>query len=368
MRACKKITAVFAVLFTFFAGFSQTGGAGSSASNGGGSASSGGAYSGGNASSGGSSSLNMPSITMPQAPSAPAAPQSPSIGSFYVPGFQNQTVRGTQNTTNATSSSTGTAGEAGTQVDGAGNVGGAWTESGITATEADAKKLAESLAKQNLLTSADISSLYDSGLFGTLSSVKGLSTGLSSAVNAGGNDSAAGTSIQNTSLNSTQVLLNKILANLESLKEGQQNLSPEKQQELNAYQKDSKLFKTRDAKILRFKINGYNIADSVSSVFFSEAEADGTFLFTGDRTYYADGRKRNETFYVLFKAVRSNGSAVTFDVQPSVVQDYENQNSFVYRFSKVQGLRAEKTGNLVVLHSSSADLNVDLLLDIDGER
>lgn len=271
-----------------------------------------------------SSPLNMPSIS------------TPSIGTFYVPGFKNQGKKTSQDSAGQNKDSASAA-----------------TDFILSASASDNtaydRKLAESLAEKNLLTASDITSLYDSGLFGTLSSITG--SGLTGASSA-----------------STDAVLQKILNNLEELKSKQSNLSPEKQQELAAYQKDTKLFKTRDPKILRFRINGYNISDSVTSAFFSETEADGTFLFTGDRTYYADGRKRNETFYLLFKAVKSKGAAVTFDVIPSLVQDFENQSSFIYRFSNMKNLKAEKTGNLVALHSSADDLNVDLLLDVDGDR
>ena len=74
-----------------------------------------------------------------------------------------------------------------------------------------------------------------------------------------------------------------------------------------------------------------------------------------------------ETFYMLFKTVSSNGSTLTYKVQPSIVQDYKNDNSYVYKLSNVKNLTAEKTGNLVVLHYTSDSLNADLLLDIDSK-
>ena len=288
-----------------------------------------------------SSVTDMPSVTMPVAPKAPQMPASPSVGSFYVPGFKNQPAKNKQNEAAGDNASSASAGQSDSPAG--------------SSQAAEAKSLAESLAGKNLLTATDITSLYDSGLFGSLSSITGTGTGAatgSAAASSGGSDA----------------MLKKILDKLEGMKKSQEDLSPEKQQELAAYQKDAKLFKVRDPKILRFRINGYNIADSVASAFFSETEADGSFLFTGDRVYYADGRKRTETFYLLFKAVKSNGAAVTFDVQPSIVQDFENTNSFVYRFSQIKGLRAEKTGNLVALHTVTDDLNVDLLLDIDGDK
>ena len=286
----------------------------------------------------------FPSVTAPKTPAAPSMPSvsnnsSTSLNNFYVPGFQNSaSTNGSTGSGSANSGGTTAGSESASLTTDALNAGSSLTSD-------SSKTLAESLAKNRLLTAGDISSLYDSGLFGSVSSISNAS------------DSKT-----------TEILLQKILTSLEELKTTQEGASPDKKQELSNYQHDSKLFKSREPKILRFKINGYNIADSISTSFFSEAEADGSFLFTGDRTYYVSGRERNETFYILFKAIRSNGSAVTFEVTPSLVQDFENPNSFVYRFCQKKDLRAEKTGNLVSLHFSEADLNVDLLLDIDIER
>lgn len=338
MRVCKKNAAVFAVLFTFFAAFSQNEG-------------------GGNGTlqmptmptmptmQGISSSMQMPSVSAPVAPTAPTAPSvssSPSASNnqFYVPGFQNQNAGngGNGQNSNANVATTATSEQK--------------TEDSNQNTAVKTTQTSSSLAKRNMLTADDISALYDSGLFGNLTSLNGITN-----LNSG-----------STTDNTTLAVLQKILASLEELKESQKGMSVQESKDLQNHQLDSQTFKNREPKILRFKINGYNINDSITKVFFSETESDGSFLLTGDRKYYAGGVARTETFYALFKAVRSNGSAVTYDVQPSVVQDSQNVNSFIYRLSGMKNLRAEKTGNLVALHSSSGDLNVDLLLDIDGER
>ena len=338
MRACKRFVAVIAACFTFFAAFSQGEGASSGS----------GASSGANASSGSgglsmpempkmpsmpslSTSMQMPEINMPSAPVAPGN-GSHGNGNFYVPSFQNQ------NKNQAEAKNTESTEK---------------TES-VTAEKADTKTQMFNSIKKDLLTAGDISKLYDSGLFGNISSLTG-GTNLSAAANGAGGDSSL-------------VLLQQILKELEELKAAQKNISPEQKLELAKHQSDAQVFKNREPKILRFKINGYNINDSVTKVFFSDTEADGTFMLTADRTYYINRQTRTETFYILFKAIRSNGSAITYDVRPSLVQDSENKNSFVYRFAGMKDLRAEKTGNLVALHSSNGDLNVDLLLDIDGEK
>ena len=136
--------------------------------------------------------------------------------------------------------------------------------------------------------------------------------------------------------------------------------------ELNATKTDSENFKKREPSILRFKINGYNIADSLTKVFFSDTEPDGSFLLTGDRRYFVNQQVRTETFYMLFKTIGSNGSTLTYRVQPTLVQDHKNENSYVYKLSGVKNLTAEKTGNLVVIHYSGDSVNADLLLDIDS--
>ena len=222
--------------------------------------------------------------------------------------------------------------------------------------------LSSVLAGNNALTANDISSLYDSGLFTSLSSL----------------DNSANLPNYNTTT-STNVLLQQVLNSLNDLKKQQQNASAteiisidinasaKEKNALNATKTDSENFKQREPAILRFKINGFNIADSLTDVFFSETETDGTFLLTGDRKYFVDQQVRTETFYMLFKTLASNGSTVTYKVQPSIVQDHKNENSYIYRLASVKNLTAEKTGNLVVMHFADDSLNADLLLDIDSK-
>ena len=207
-----------------------------------------------------------------------------------------------------------------------------------TATEQDL--LTSLMGENDTLTASDISDLYDSGLFSTVSSLSG------------GNLA-------------TTNLLQKTLTNLNRLKDSQQNVTQEKKEELQKIQEDAQTFKQREPLILRFKINGYNITDSLTKVFFSDAEPDGTFLLTGDRRYYVNQLPRTETFYMLFRTVSSSGSTVSYRVQPTVVQDSENKNSFVYKLTEAKNLTAEKTGNLVVMHYAEGDLKVEMLLDID---
>ena len=271
-----------------------------------------------------------------QMPEMPEMPSMPTIGGgFYTPSFP---VRpGNQNKTNSSDNSKEK------------------NESVLTEAITPESVINAALTKGNTLTASDISSLYDSGLFTNISSLSGTGAGVANGLS------------NYTTSTSTNVLLQEVLNSLNELKKQQQSASPKEKNELNAVKADSENFKQREPSILRFKINGYNISDSLTKVFFSETEADGSFLLTGDRRYFVNQQLRTETFYMLFKTVSSNGSSLTYKVQPSIVQDFKNENSFVYRLANVKNLTAEKTGNLVVMHFSSDSVNADLLLDIDSK-
>ena len=269
-------------------------------------------------------SIDMPE--MPEMPSMPAVG-----GGFYTPSFPNRP--------NNTKKSSDTAEQTKEK-----------NESVLTEAITPESLLTSALTKGNTLTANDISSLYDSGLFTNMSSLT----------------SAAGQTNYATST-STNVLLQQVLNSLNDLKKHQQGASAKEKNELDAVKTDSENFKHREPSILRFKVNGYNIADSLTKVFFSETEADGSFLLTGDRKYFVGQQVRTETFYMLFKTVSSNGSSLTYKVQPSIVQDMRNENSYVYKLANVKNLTAEKTGNLVVIHYTGDSVNADLLLDIDSK-
>lgn len=268
----------------------------------------------------------MPQIEMPEMPSMPTLD-----GSFYTPSFpsriNNKTKKAVAEETEKEKN-----------------------ETVLTNSVNPNTLLSSVLAGNNALTANDISSLYDSGLFSSLSSL----------------DNTSSLTNYNTTT-STNVLLQQVLNSLNDLKKQQQNASAKEKNALNATKTDSENFKKREPTVLRFKINGFDIVDSLTQVFFSEAEPDGTFLLTGDRKYFVNQQVRTETFYMLFKTVASNGSSVTYKVQPSLVQDHKNENSYIYRLASVKNLTAEKTGNLVVMHFADDSLNADLLLDIDNK-
>lgn len=196
------------------------------------------------------------------------------------------------------------------------------------------------LGNADFLTAQDITNLSDSGSFSTLSSLY-TSTALSNTA-----DSA-----------STNAILRQILAELEELKKN----TPKE----TAASTSQDTFKSHNPQILRFKINGYDIKDSLTTVYFSQMENDGSFLLTADRRYVADKKIRNETFYFLFKTESNTGSLVTYEVCPSLTQDNTNENSFLYKLSKQKKITATKTGNLVIMHVDSKDCTADLLLDLD---
>ena len=271
----------------------------------------------------------MSSITMPEMPSISA----PSMdGKFYRPSLPSQT------------NSTGTKSDSSTAETKS-------TETIITDGTTTDDILISLLSNANLLSASDISDLYDTGSFDTLSSLTGL-TGLTSSTSSATNLS-------------TNILLRQILEKLNDLKI-EQNMASAAQQEIYSAQiQDSQNFKTRNPSILRFNVNNYNIKDSITESFFSEPEPDGSFLLTADRRYFVNNKSCNETFYMLFKAVKSNGSTTTFSVTPSIAQGTENKGSYVYKLCQLKDLTAEKTGNLVVVHYNNNGVAADLLLDID---
>lgn len=283
-------------------------------------------------------------MEMPQMPSMPeisGMPQMPSIGGgFYKPEIPNVKNQNTKKGDDKSDSEK--------------------SESVISSNNSTDNFVANLLGSNANLTAQDISSLYDFGLFDDISSLTGL-TGESSSVN-----SLLGLGTGTT--DSTNILLQQILTSLEELKKENKKSSEAEKESQNDLQEDSQIFKSRNPHILRFKINGYNIMDSISTVFISKPETDGSFLLTADRIYYVNQKQRKETFYILFKAVKSNGSSTTFEVEPEIAQDFKNENSFIYKMAKKSDLVAKKTGNLVVINtcSSNNDMQIDLLIDIDA--
>lgn len=268
-------------------------------------------------------------IEMPSMPSMPKMPSISADGEFYRPEIPSSMMKQNNNKKEIKNEN---------------------TENQVQSAKQSEDLFTSLLTNDSTLTANDISSLYSSGLFEDLTSLGGI---------------VPETNYLTTT--STNVLLQQILNQLNELKTKQKNAAPEKIIEAADSQKDSANFKQRNPAILRFRINDFDIKGSLVEVFLSKPDKDGSFLLTGDRKYTADQRTRSETFYFLFKPEKTVGSSVTYKVIPSVVQDYLNVNSFVYKLAQISDLVAEKTGNLVVLRYSGKDITADLLVDLDEQ-
>jgi len=263
---------------------------------------------------------SMPTISMPEMPSISAPTMD---GKFYKPSLP-QTVTKTSTSDSSTSSETTS------------------TETSLSDSITTEELLLSLFNNSNLLSASDISGLYDTGLFSDISSLSGTDTSSTSVL-----------------------LLKEILQKLNELKADQRAASAAEQELYAAKIQDSETFKARNPSVLRFKINGYSIKDSLVESFFSEPEVDGSFLLTADRKYFVNNKAANETFYMLFKTIKSNGNTTTYSVTPSIAQGVENKESYVYKLCQLKDITAEKTGNLVVVHYNDNGLSADLLLDID---
>lgn len=271
--------------------------------------------------------FEMPS--MPEMPSV-SMPSMPTMGSTYyrpqMPGFNSYSGSTSSSKSSTNKSST--------------------TTSTVTTPTTPA---VSSLGTLNYLDSSnlsasDVSTLYNSGLFDSLSSL-------------------LGTGVTTTDNTSTNLLLQQILVSLNELK--QQNGGIQNQNN-STVQSSVSDFKSRQPSVLRFKVNGNSLIDSFKTVFISESEPDGTFLLTADRVYYVNQKEYRETIYLLFKTKRNNGSTTVYTIIPTLMQDTYHQNSFLYRMSEQIDMEAQKTGNLVAAHVSKEQFSMDILIDLDN--
>ncbi len=286
--------------------------------------------------------MSMPSVSMPTLSNSesPAMPRisAPVLGTrFYTPGFVGTNISNKENKLNSSENEkTSTQKEE----ENAKNVKTSGSDSALKAL--------------NYLSADDVSYLGGNGLFGGIYGLLG-------------NDVAV--SNQFAKNNQNDVLLDSVMAELSELKEKtERNSQALKKSNLpltnsGAAGENSKF----NPKILRFLVNGYNLKDTIRTVYFSKKENDGSFLLTGDRKYTSDGKSRDETFYLLFKADGNCGTSAGYFVEPQVIQDYKNEYSFLYQLSQKPKLKAEKTGNLVSLKYVSDGWNMDFLLDIGDE-
>lgn len=166
----------------------------------------------------------------------------------------------------------------------------------------------------------------------------------------------------------TKILLNKILAEIEKIKDKSSQDNSKKTDEVSAAPaKEEKLPEKAKARLLRFSVNGYDILRTCRKIYISEVQLDGTFLITGDRVYSSDGKNRTETFHILFKTSPSENGTLNYKAAANVTQDYLNENSFLYQLSKFESLPAMRVGNLVSMRTEDPNWKLELLIDL-GEQ
>ena len=235
-----------------------------------------------------------------------------------------------------------------------------------TNSESEKTSSTEEVAKTKAgyaLTAETISSLTGNSDLGTLSSLlgedstslynnlTGISTGLDNSV-----------SDYNTTLLLTQILekLNKIAEN--------QNEDNSTQSEGSSKKTENQVEEKKTSSgIIRFRLNNYEYVSSLSDVYISSPEEDGTFFVTGDRNYSVGNQKSRETFYMLFRAISQKDASIlgNYSVAVSVMQDIENPNSFLYKLSSVENLIAQKTGNLASLRVNNQNIKADILISLE---
>ena len=216
---------------------------------------------------------------------------------------------------------------------------------------------ANSSKNQSAVSAADLTALANKGLLNNFYSLLGVSGNdalLQGGLSSGGIPSGGALP------SSSNAMLEKILSELDNVKK--QNAEAVKSNEEQPPASSAR------PGILRFIVNGCDVLSSCRTVYFSDVGADGTFLLTGDRTYTANGQKRMETFYLLFRPAGNAGFSTQYKVECSVVQDYTNTNSFMYRLASLGNLNAVKTGNLVSLRTSDQNCRADLLIDIGSGK
>ncbi|MBR4600211.1 MAG: hypothetical protein IKO39_09200 [Treponema sp.] len=324
-----------------------------------------------------SEEIAPPSVSMPTMPSV----SMPSVGdSFYTPGRSDFYSGWNPNRSRQNQAS-----QAGTN-----NSGNQSSQSGASSATAQTNQQkaqlqaekASAIAKNassalNTLSADDISSLSNLGAFSQLSGLLGRgNSGLRNQLLASQNTVTANTVDSATLkqiLSELTELKNKI--NRENNAAGQVS-SPDisgnapKNENISlsdkSFAKDS--FSTiikKEPKILRFNVNGYDLLETCRKIYFSEIEADGTFLLTGDRKYMSEGKVRSETFYFYFHAKGNENGITKYTVTPAVSQDYENQYSYLYQLAQKNALSADRTGNLVTLRINDGVWKMDLLLSLD---
>lgn len=287
------------------------------------------------------SQMNMPSVSMPEI----SSPAMPSISMPSVSSSNNDNSNDTskQNTTDSSSSSLGT---------------------GLTATALMGLSNTTGLETLSALLGASDETSTDSSSLSSLSSLSSISSLLS-----GDSTLSSLSSLQGTSSNANYLLLSQIIEKLNDISKKLDNNNNGSSQKIdetsqgtvqNSQSAVAVAANETKREIVRFRINSSNILSSITDVYISKPETDGSFLLTADRVYTADYKKRTETFYMFFTPEKDKMTATI-----SVLQDYENTNSFLYRLSTLSPVETKKTGNLISIMINNPSFKVDFLLSLE---
>lgn len=228
------------------------------------------------------------------------------------------------------------------------------------------EKTSQTKKQTSSVTAASLLQMNSSNPFGSITDLNSILSNLSTEKTTEADLSTLST-LSTQLLNSTSnslssnVILTEILKKLETMQEQLDKINdePKSEQKEKIISTENGKIKAQKQKILRFKINNYDLTKTFTTLFFSEQEADGSFLLTGDRVYYLYGKQMSETFYMLFKNKKGNN----FEVAVALTQNDENQHSFLYRLSKDSPYEAQCTGNLFFVNHNQNDLKVDILIE-----
>ena len=217
------------------------------------------------------------------------------------------------------------------------------------------------LGSNNTLLQALSGSSEDTSSLNALSSLLGLSSDTDST------DSMAASS---SSLSDTAVL-EKILAILEKQQKDESTAgavnasaavaakavaSTGKSSETNSDSKSTPRI-TSGAELIRFTINGYNLAATTTTLVSSILAKDGSFLLTGDRNYISGNKRCYETFYLLCRKTGEN----TYRLFCDVSQNFLNEYSYLYRLTHSSPLDGTLTGDVLVFRNEDPTWQLNLV-------
>ena len=220
-----------------------------------------------------------------------------------------------------------------------------------------AEKSQSSSSTVSTLTASDIKTLNVSGVLGNLLD---------------GNAGLASSTLSNVAASSTNSetnkLLNKVLSEMEEIKKQGGVEAETVRSSIQAPVVTSTVAQSKQSRLIRFNVNGYDVLRTCRTVYISDVQADGTFLVTGDSRYLSDGVTRSETFHLLFKTDADSAGRQNYHAAAAVTQDYMNQYSFLYQLAQRNDLSALRTGNLVTMRTTDPDWKLELLIDLGESK